>query len=515
MARRTVLTASHLEAPEVVGRFLMVEGLLEEAAKTEAYCARWVSGGGRLARLTNDQKPVRHELVLKGGKRIEATLQCRPNVGKEGALAFFEMDGAPSFVVESEKRAAALERLSWGRRLDGGPQLEVTVFAARLGDEEGGPVQLIARTLCVDSKTFAKKLAPALYERRGELFNQPDAKGEQLSKDWARACARSEAFFNGAFDDDDVARGAEWVRSKIFDENISKPDLAAPKDKIKLTAKGDRATSFLSQAGDGLEPKRLVFRARTKGTRLKLELKRRTSRTSGRLTENLGRLDIVVDDFVKKNCVYPTGWLPLTHGTGHLQIRLYLLDPSALEDEDDDASLGETTSNDDDCHCQTTDAPLATKEETPANIPAAAKPPEPTKREKPPPPPVAAEKPVTEETTTTREKPPPPPPEKEKPTTSKPPPPPPAESRAAKPPPPPSKPPVVDSPPEAKKVPFDLAAQIATGAKHLKKADTRKLPEAAPDGGASMFDDLAAKISKIRTDVADEDDDDDDDDGDW
>jgi len=353
--RSSVLTASHLEAGEVVGRFLKVEGLSVEFDKeegpVEAYCAKWVSGGGRLSSLFRKKDdPVTHELVVRGMRRLEATLQCRPNIGKPGALPFVEMDGAPSFVVEAEKRAASFDRLEWGARLGGGPQLEVTVFACRgIIEKEGGPLQLIARSLCVDSKPYAKLLAPVLYERRGEFFQVSETKAEQLARDWARAAARSPAFFDGYLHD--IASGVDWVRRKVLDEKITNPDVAAEKAKVKLTARGDRAACFLDektnaakQGLSSLEPRRLVFRARSKGTRLKLELKRRGGGVK-KNTQNLGRLDVVVDDFVKKNAQYPTGWLPLTHGAGELQIRLYLLDPNALlpnVDDDDDKDNKET-----------------------------------------------------------------------------------------------------------------------------------------------------------------------------
>ena len=512
MARKTVLTASHLEPQEMVGRFVTVEGL-QSKESTECFIAKWTKGGGWLS----SKAAVEHEVVLSGGKRMEATLQCRPNIGRD-ALPFCEMDGAPTFVIEAEKRAAALDRLEWAARMDG-PQLEVTVFAARgkfLDDENPGGVQLIARTLHVGSKKFAKDLSPALFEHRGDLFNVGDAKADQLTRDWARAAARSEDFFSGQLTD--VATGLAWVRDQI---SIKKtPEIAAKKDKVKLTAKPDRACCFLD---GGLDPKRLVFRASATGTRVKLELKRR----SGGKTVNIGRLDMVIDDLIKKNAQYPTGWLPLTHGDGELQIRFFLLDPDALTTSTDDVPEETAVPPE-----EAPTGPSSVVSEEPASKPT-SKPPPPPKQPAPPPPPKQPAPPSDEGT---KKKPPPPPPpkiskppekdEEEQPTDRKPPPPPPPKkpSDAA-----PMKTMNLDlaaqiaagssnlkkaETPPKKAMNLDLAAQIATGASHLKKAEHRQLPEPPADGGASMFDDLAKKIATIRVDVAD-DDDDDDDDFDW
>ncbi|KAH8073854.1 hypothetical protein JL721_2400 [Aureococcus anophagefferens] len=124
-----------------------------------------------------------------------------------------------------------------------------------------------------------------------------------------------------------VAEGVSWVRRKIVEEKITNPDAAAPKEKVKLagTVRGG-AVVFASPGKDKTpEIRRLVFGAKPRGTRVKIDFKRRG--VAGSNTENLGRVDMRIDDVILKNAMYPAGWVPFTHGDGKLQVRFFYLDP--------------------------------------------------------------------------------------------------------------------------------------------------------------------------------------------
>jgi tetratricopeptide (TPR) repeat protein len=200
----------------------------------------------------------------------------------------------------------------------------VSLFAATDLKVPDGSVQVIARTLCASSKPFAKALQPALLEHAGEFKFAPD-KAESLATAWARAAARSPAFFCG--EEMTVAEGVSWVRRKISEEKITNPEAAAPKEKVKLagTVRGG-AVVFASPGKDKTpEIRRLVFGAKPRGTRVKMDFKRRG--VAGSNTENLGRVDMTIDDVILKNAMYPAGWVPFTHGDGKLQVRFFYLDP--------------------------------------------------------------------------------------------------------------------------------------------------------------------------------------------
>ncbi|KAH8072538.1 hypothetical protein JL720_11100 [Aureococcus anophagefferens] len=223
----THLLASHLTPADVVGRFIEVTALEfadDGSDTTQAYVLEWKSGGGLIFG-RNDA--VVHTLLLAGMRRVDAVLLCDKNVGR------------------AEARVQ----------------------------------RVIARTLCASSKPFAKALQPALLEHAGEFKFAPD-KAESLATAWARAAARSPAFFCG--EEMTVAEGVSWVRRKIVEEKITNPDAAAPKER---------------------------------------------SSSRARNTENLGRVDMRIDDVILKNAMYPAGWVPFTHGDGKLQVRFFYLDP--------------------------------------------------------------------------------------------------------------------------------------------------------------------------------------------
>lgn len=541
MAASTVLLASHLSAGESVGRFVDVYGgeTFEETEDSSfsAYVSAWSKGGGILSR-----GPATHVLILEGMRRLEAKLLCAGNVGVAGAHEFREVHGVPPFVTRLELMRAEADRHGWGGRCGGGPQLEVTIFGARgLSEDPAAELQCIVRTLSKDAKAYAKELAKAVAEHAGE-FRFGD-KAETLARDWGRAAARSPAFPMT------IAEGVEWVRV-----NLAKgPDKASPKNKVKLVAAGGRARVFASNVKDDLPNlSRLVFPTRAKGTRLKVELRQRSLAK----TNDVGSFDIVVDDIVDKNAPYSVGWLPLTRGTGQLQIRFYLLDPTAPNF--DPANLSGRPAH----VPAANDMPLQH-----AESPAAVEPPSPPQGEdraaaqaqqednvveaSSPANDAPQEKPAALQT-----KPPPPPPKK------KPPPPPPKTTAAAPPvesaaPPRPAissdlasqlqagasvlKKPEQPAAPPRPAISADLASQLQAGASVLKKADQAAapaprpapafssdlasqlqrgasklkkpadLPPPPPPQSETLFDALAAKVSSIRRDIDGDDDDEDDD----
>lgn len=501
MACTTELTASHLSPADVVGRFVQVEGSLEfdesEGDWFEAYVSKWVTGGGRVL----DRGPAEHELIVEGMRRVRMRLLCSRNVGETHTRAFREIHGVSQFVTRAEALSAAADRYNWGERIGGGAQLEVTVFAVRglAGEDSAEELQMIARTLSRESKDYAKKLAPALFEHRGD-FKWRDTAAEALSRDWARAAARSVEFGSRGMS---VAAGVEWVRSRVGQTSA---DASAPKNKVKLVAPGARARTFTTP---DLRQGRMLFPApASRGTRLKIELKQR--KPLGGTTTNLGRLDIVIDNIVVPNAAYPTGWLPLTHGKGDIQIRLYLLDPYA--EGFDPAKLASLPSDLNQTKPTPVDAPeTATGDfrvvEKSADTAVAATQDDLSTEDKSTDDAQTTARDVhgdkssvaehdDEKSVTTKEetlqavddiapmhKPPPPPPPRKKP------------------PPPPLKP--------RPSLAADLASQIATGASTLRKSTERPQPPPPAPSQPSIFDDLAAKIQKIRSDVAADDDDDD------
>lgn len=524
MAATSQLLASHLTAQEVLSRFVEVEGCEEfdESEREErmiAFVSAWSSGGG----LVFDRGPCIHVLLMEGMRRVSAKLLCSRNVSEPGARAFREIYGVPEFVTRAEASSALAERSGWGARCGGGAQLEVTVFGARglaANERSSESLQLIARTLSSDAKAYVLALAPALCELRGE-FGWPDPKADNLSRDWARSASRSPDFWRGM----SVAEGIEWVRARV---GTTTPDKAAPKDKVKLLAKGGRARTFISVVDKAPRPQPMVFAVPPhRGTRLKIELKQR--KTFGGTT-NLGRLDIVVDDLVRKNSAYPTGWLPLTHGKGELQIRLYYLDPNDSDTfdptnlsggtsrpstqpptEDAGESVGQSDASDGtvvpdekktDFSAPETALSKGPVLETPGSVESQESERSATKSKPPPPPPPKRNEAGSEKEAEAK-RPPPPPPKRSEAGSGE-------EAEAKRPPPPPQRkpPPPLEKKPEVRRLAPDLASQLAAGASLLHKPAERPPPE--PASNTTIFDDLAARIQSIRTDVADSDSDDDD-----
>jgi len=449
-----------LSPKEIVGRCIQIEGG-EGFDETDIGCIegiviKWMSGGVWYSR-----EAAVHSVLTRGMKKIEVKLLCRPNINVPEARKFVELHGVPSFIIEAERLEAQADRMAWGTRLNGMPQLEVTIFAAQLDSTES-KIQVIARTLCIESKAYAKKLAPALYERRAEFFGSGDeAKGQTLARDWARACSRSEPFFKKEILS--VSAGVEWVRQQII-ENKYSPDRAAPKNKQKIIASSGRAYSFLTNDSAGLpiKPNRMLFRSRAcGGTRLKIELK-----SVGSSRANIGSLDLDIDSLLRKNAEYPAGWIPLTKGNGKLQIRLFNLDPDSLPLDDtmtNPAKILDTKKNQTQeisAHQQQEDTTLT--DAPPAKVYNKNNPP-------PPPPPRARENIIAEK-----------------------------------------------KPPNQPSLSVDLAAQLTAGETRLKPASRRVLPPPPDDGGKFIFDELASNLAKLRMDIVsggeDSDDDDDDDD---